>query len=102
MWFFEKAIDMAIEVAKDTVKIESDDEAYQMIVEKINGQDGVKAKVVKMVEDYLYRVPGMSSRNSRLASAKIENFDLIGDSFMNHLTKIVNNIDKVKVQKSLF
>jgi hypothetical protein len=96
MKFYEKAIDMAIKIADETVNIKNDDKAYEYIVQKVDGKGGVKDIIEEQVKRYLNR--DVNDRAfGRYARINIEN-----SPYYYALMKIKENIRKIRLQKSVF
>jgi hypothetical protein len=93
-YFFNMAIDMAVEVAAQTKNMESDDEAYRFIVRMIDGEDGVKEQILVKVHEYLHR----DDEETAQRFAKI----VYNEDMYNHYVRFSENIRKNLLQRSVF
>ncbi|MFA5479202.1 MAG: hypothetical protein WC337_04195 [Candidatus Muiribacteriota bacterium] len=98
--FFELAIKMAVEVASETKNIENNEEAYVYIVNRIDGQGGVKDQVMDIFEQYLSGEYVIENNTRNFTRAQVSTFDI--RNFEHHMVRIEINVAKIALQKSLF
>ncbi|MGM0607283.1 MAG: hypothetical protein ACQESP_02565 [Candidatus Muiribacteriota bacterium] len=102
MYFFQLAIEMAVEVAGETKYIESEDEALIYIVENVDGENGVKQRIFNLIEKYLndeYE-PDFNRVFEKRNSRNKADFNIV--EFSEQVERIKLNIEKIKMQKSVF
>ncbi|MCK9225476.1 MAG: hypothetical protein M0R46_16270 [Candidatus Muirbacterium halophilum] len=97
MEFFELSIKKAVEIAKLTLNMESDDEAYIFITEKINGKDGIKIQIENIVKEYLDRD---NEDSNGVFSKRLDNRFV--EMYVEHFIRFEQNIASVRLQKSVF